>query len=1011
MRALRSGGRGRVLSVLFGAVLLHFSAIWAGAFPSWIGACCGYSRHDGNNGGTFTILMNQDYYGLHADIVIQVNGGAWTTNAMTYVGNTSGNSVWQYKPTTPFKGGSTIRYAFHGWDDWGGSIWDNNGGNDYSFTRGPDWVGAVRSNVVQNVGNTQRVLFFLNSAVTNDGGLCEVVPYAPDVVRVRYHFTPGTNDLWLKPDIAIAKTLTNWASVSLSITNQGGATIIETSQLKIECKHSPYFHVNFYDKSGYLLQAGVRMEYNEFYYPEQDNTYYSLSDSVADMPEGFKLKGVFVMPDEEQYFGLGEIPTGLNRRGTRVQLWNSDVFYWQEFRNPMYMSMPILYGVQPAEGTNHPAFAYGLFFNNPARPVFDLRVTVHDEYYIEAGDGQFDYFFFSGGTNHSMRNVLGRYSELTGLPAHFPKWAYGHHLARWSYPNQAAVEAVVGDAVSYGMPLDAVYLDLDYMDVTPDDYYEDNSLRPLTFSTNFPNVAGMISTVGSNGVRLVPIMEAWYTERTGDAIYQEAHANNHFVHDIDGDPRWYYDHFFGDLWWFDYTSGPFRNWWTSKLTNFLASYPFPGIWNDLNEPADPLYRFAQNDVYWMSDTTNASYSAYDSRRWHVNVKNTYNVYETRHTYETLANFFTNQRPFVLSRAGWPGVQRHAMGWSGDNNSTWTHNRINISLGLSVMMSGQVNFGHDIGGFIVDDGTPNDRPRNELIVRWYEWSALTPFFRNHSMKWDGYREPWVYDTTYRDKMIESIKFRYKLMPYLYTLAYESTQSGEPMNMPVVMQFQSDTNTYNQSYDFMVGDNLLAAPVYTEGATNRWVYLPSGTTWYQLHSGSYWFDWHNPDKYTGGQWVNIAAPLGIMPLFAKAGAIVPVGPSMQYTGEYKPDYLDLHMWPASSNSWTLFEDDGITPNGPTARQRFVSQDASTQWTVTLQARTGSYDPERDHYIVVLHDIASVTNVVLNTTNSLAAYGSIMNVRTNPTPGYYYYSDVDELFVKVANTGEVDTIVVQK
>ncbi len=1009
MNEFRSGGTKH--SFLAGLVVMLLTTGVAQAFPSWIGACCGYNRHNGNNPGTFTILMNQDYWGLHADVVIQVNGGTWTTNAMSYVGNTGGNSIWQYTPPAPYKGGSSIRYAFHGWDNWGGSIWDNNSGSDYSHTLSPDWVGSVRSNVTQTIGNTQRILFYLNSAVSNDAGICEVTPYADDLVRVRYHFTPGTNDLWNMPDVAIAKTVTNWPSFSRSISTIGTTTTIETADLIIKCIHAPYFHVNFYDKTNYLLHAGIRMEYNEFYYPQQDTTYNTLSDSVASMPGGYKLKGVFVMPDEEQYYGLGEYPGPLNRRGRKIQLWNSDVFYWQEYRNPMYMSMPIIYGVQQQESGVHPAFAYGLFFNNPARPVFDLQGNVYDEYYIEAGDGQFDYFFFGGGTNHAMKNVLTRYSELTGLPAKFPKWAYGHHIARWSYDSQGAVEDLSDDAVNNDTPLDAIYLDLDYMDQVVDNYYEDNTLKPLSFSTNFPNVPGMIEYVGDNGAKLVPIVEAWYTERTGDSIYQEAHANNHFIHEIDGDPRWYYDHYFGDLWWFDYTSGPFRDWWTTKLTNFLASYSFPGIWNDLNEPADPLYRFAQDDVYWVSDTSTANYSEYDSRRWHVNNKNVFNVYETRHTFETLQNYYPNQRPFVLSRAGWPGVQRYAMGWSGDNNSTWSHNRVNIVLGLGVMMSGQVNFGHDIGGFIVNEGTANDRPEDELITRWYEWAALTPFFRNHSMKWDARREPWQYDSTYKNKMIDSIKFRYKLLPYLYTLVHESTESGMPINSPTVMHFQSDTNTYNQSYDFMVGDYLLAAPVYEDNATNRWVYLPSGYDWYQLHSGSYWYDWHNYSKHSGGTWVNVQAPLGIMPLFARSGAIIPVGPSMQYVDEYKPDYLDIHMWPATSSSWTLYEDDGISPNSDTAKTTISGQNNSTQWTVDIDERDGSYDPERDYYVVVLHDVASVTNVLVNSGSIMAQTGGIMAVRTNTTQSYYYYSDVKELFVRVNNTGEEDEIVVQK
>ena len=184
----------------------------------------------------------------------------------------------------------------------------------------------------------------------------------------------------------------------------------------------------------------------------------------------------------------------------------------------------------------------------------------------------------------------------------------------------------------------------------------------------------------------------------------------------------------------------------------------------------------------------------------------------------------------------------------------------------------------------------------------------------------------------------------------------------------MHFGSDTNTFNQSYDFMVGDQLLAAPVYTDNATNRGVYLPDGPgSWYQIHEGDYWFDWHNHEKYDDARWAEIAAPLGVMPLFARAGAIVPQGPSMQYVDEFKPDYLDVHMWPAdSSTDWTLYEDDGISPTSTTYETTFVNADSSNSWTVNVEAATGSYDPERDAYIIILHDISSVTNVMINTTN---------------------------------------------
>ncbi|MCB1128538.1 MAG: DUF5110 domain-containing protein, partial [Verrucomicrobiae bacterium] len=422
-------------------------------------------------------------------------------------------------------------------------------------------------------------------------------------------------------------------------------------------------------------------------------------------------------------------------------------------------------------------------------------------------------------------------------------------------------------------------------------YYEDGTLRQLTFNYNFPNVPGMINYTGQRGVKLIPLVEPWLS--TGDPKWGEAYGQLHFIKDYDLN-QMITPIYFGSVSWIDFSSSPARSWWRGKLVNFLNQYPLAGIWNDLNEPADNE-AIGRNGQYWLDGRYP---NQWDSRRFHLNEKNVYNIRETSLTYEALLQKYPGKRPFVLSRAGFPGIQRYALGWSGDNVASWDHCRHNIRLGVSVMSSGQANYGHDVGGFV-------GNPSAELNTRWHEWASMTPFFRSHSIKDNEQREPWRYGDYYGGLMRNIIKFRYQLMPYLYTLAHQSSVDGIPMNTPTVMHFQDDPGThYQNDYDFMVGDNLLASGVYEQGASQRWTYLPAGTDWYNFYTG---------EKLAGGNWAMQQAPLGRIPLYARAGAIVPMGPSMAYANQFQPDFMDIHVWPAPegfASSFTLYEDDGET-----------------------------------------------------------------------------------------------------
>src|SRR6266850_922725 len=298
----------------------------------------------------------------------------------------------------------------------------------------------------------------------NNGGVVRMTPFAPDVIRVRYNFA----DLWNKEEPMVAKASNQWAAVSSTFTDQGATYLISTPQLDVVVTKSP-FKVDFKDKSGYYLLQDDHMEFDPAYsYTGQRGTGSS------------KLKCIKQMPAKQAYFGLGEFGGPLNRRGREIECWSVGTYNWGEFQNPEYMNVPFFYGVQPANGPT-PSFVYGMFFNNPCRPLFKFGTQNGGQYSFEAGGGQMDYVFLGGGTNHTMAGVIDRYSELTGRPTMLPKWAFGHQLSRFSYRSQAWVEQIANDATANDVPLDAIYLDIDYMDADANQNISDGQLHQLSF--------------------------------------------------------------------------------------------------------------------------------------------------------------------------------------------------------------------------------------------------------------------------------------------------------------------------------------------------------------------------------------------------------------------------------------------------------------------------------------------------------------------------------------------------
>lgn len=811
-------------------------------------------------------------------------------------------------------------------------------------------------------------------------GTVEVTPYAADVVRVRFHFA----GLYDREEVAISKPFSNWPAFAATFTNQGGTNVlIDTGQLQVQLVLSNKFQVHFKDEAGRDLLRDFHLEYDLDYQPIADTNAYAQVPwpngvvSVSNRPGGFKLKAIKVMPTNEAYFGLGDWGGPLNRRGQIIQFWSQDTYQFTEQHNPKYTALPFWYGVQ-GPSTARAAFAYGVFFNNPARPVVELTSGLGDTYAFHAGDDQLDYFFFGGGAAHTPAAVLDRFSELTGRPAFLPKWAHGYHQSRHTYTPQQKILDLLSMFRASNVPCDAIYLDIGTQ-------ASDSQNHQLTFNpVNFTNVAQLVATATNAGVQLVPIVEPLLT--TNDPLYAEALAQLYFLKQ-NNLATYTGTNFLGRLSWLDFSIAQTRDWWGGKLTNYLATYGFESIWNDLNEPNENALPL--DCIWYLDGRYGGGLVTNDSRKWHSNNKNTYNVLQSRVSHQALRTRYPALRPFVLSRSAWPGVQQYAAGWSGDNVSSYDHLRFNTRMAVSVMISGQANYGNDVGGF-VGDTTP------ELLTRWLQAGVLAPLYRNHTTLETANQEPWAFGEPYTLWNRRWIQFRYQLMPHLYTLVHEASTNGLPLNQPTVFQFMSDTNTWGQNeYDFMTGRDLLAAPVYSSGAVTRAVYLPSGTEWYEWASGR---------RVAGGQTVTVLASLGSLPLFVRAGGLLPMGPAMDHVDQYTPDFLDLHVWPGPTNRYTLYEDDGRTTNylaGQWALTPFSASGSGTQLQVVVHDRSGAYDPGARAIYMVAHAFSNAVQVAADGV-ALPRYANRLELEEAPGAGWSYDTVGREALVKIADDG---------
>ncbi len=569
----------------------------------------------------------------------------------------------------------------------------------------------------------------------------------------------------------------------------------------------------------------------------------------------------------ESLFGLGETTGTFNKRGLIREFWNSDVLGHAPAIHPslrnLYVSIPLAISLR--EGR-----AAGLFWDNPARQIWDLGQTQTDRWQMRAVSGELDLYLFTGPT---LPQVVERYAELTGRQPLPPRWALGYHQCRYSYPTRKRFEEVAATFRQKEIPCDALYLDIHHMD----------EYRVFTFGRDFPEPAPMIAGLAGLGFKVVTIVDPGVKDEPAFGVWQRGVKAKAFVRNPKGK-----EDYVGKVWpgaarFPDFLRAKVREWWGREQAA-LSRLGVAGFWNDMNEPAnfDGPGKTLPEDCRHRSDSGPLP---------HALAHNVYGMEMARASREGALTAQSNRRPLVITRAGYAGVQRYALVWTGDNSSVWEHLADSIQMLLNLGMSGVPFCGGDAGGFM-DNTTP------ELLVRWMQFAAFTPFFRNHSNLGTIDQEPWAFGPEVEAICRQFISLRYQLLPYLYGLFVAAYRTGAPIMRPLAWHYPGETDAVAAGDQFLLGQDLLVAPIIRQGATARAVYLPRGD----------WYNFWTNELVSGGRHIVAEAPLERMPLFVRAGAIIPMGAVQQFVGEKNVDTINLHLWPGGEGRLDWYEDDG-------------------------------------------------------------------------------------------------------
>jgi len=580
---------------------------------------------------------------------------------------------------------------------------------------------------------------------------------------------------------------------------------------------------------------------------------------------------------QEGFYGLGQHQAGVwNYHGESVDLSQDNT----NISVPFFVS----------------SNGYGILWNNASRSRFNNRF-LHALYLSSEVADTIDYYFIYG---PDFDRIIGGYRELTGPAPLFGKWAYGFWQCKNRYTSQEELLGVAHKYRDLNIPVDNIV----------QDWFWWNTMGEPVFNKNYPDPPGMIADLHQNHFHVM--FSYWPFFNPGTPVYDEMDRRGFFIARsvVPGfHPAGHalYDAF-----------NPAARTYYWSLLDKLFEMGADAWWLDTDEPET---EGQETNLLVSHDVAIGSGARY---------ANLFPLMTTTAVYQGQRGASDEKRVFILSRSAWAGAQRNSItAWSGDVESNWLSFARQIPAGLNFELSGLPYWTTDIGGFVT--GHPDDPAYRELFVRWFEYGAFCPIFRVHGTRVPNVNELWSYGPEAQKILTDYDRLRYRLLPYIYSVAWKVTDEGYTPMRALAMEFPGDVRARNIGDQFLFGPAILVNPVTEPGATSRYLYLPDAK----------WYDFWTGRAVTGGVAADVAAPLERMPLYVRAGSILPMGPELQYSTEKPEDPIELRVYEGANGSFTLYEDENDTydyEKGAYATIPLVWDDAAR--TLTIGARAGKF-----------------------------------------------------------------------
>ena len=644
-----------------------------------------------------------------------------------------------------------------------------------------------------------------------------------------------------------------------------------------------------------------------------ENEGYIKTDSSQQM--NFKIE------DKEVLFGGGARVLGMNRRGYDLELYNKAHYGYETHSELMNFTLPMYISSKQ----------YAVLFDNASKGHLDLDSKKTNTIKYETVSGTMNYFVISGGDWFDLSDQI---TNLTGRQPLPPRWAFGNFSSRFGYHSQKEVLTTVDKFFSDGIPVEAAIIDIYWFgrNITGSmgnlDWYKDS----------FPDPTAMINQLNKKGVKTILVTEPFIL--TTSTRWKEAVDNKVLGTDLAGNP-YTYDFYFGNTGLFDVFKPEARDWFWNIYKD-LTQQGIGGWWGDLGEPE--VHPSALQHANGSADEVHNAYG----HEW------------AKLIYEGYKKDFPTQRPFILMRSGFAGSQRYGMiPWTGDVSQSWGGLVPQPEIALQMGMQGLAYTHSDLGGFAVSDTTkPID---NELYIRWLQYGVFQPIYRPHAQEQIA-AEPVFQNDTTKTHAKKAIELRYKLLPYLYSMAFNNNQTGKPLMYPLFYLEPKNPELLNYDKAYMWGDGLLISPVKAAGIKKQKVYFPAGNNW---------TDFYTSQIFEGGKEYEVATHINAIPVFARGGAFIPMLTEAKQTKDYNISAFEMHYYldaKVRTNNYTLYNDDGTTQNsfekGMYEQLIFDAKNIENTLAITIERKTGKKHNKMDENLItfVIHNLDKKPKKVL-------------------------------------------------